>query len=119
MKCFGYDHLKIIATTNRNSACGVPQTTSNLTIVDQEMDGAVIKWLYYLKLHKYQWFFNSLSFFTIVLIDEYNIEKFIHKININSIKKDAQKKICKSTKLLRNRSQKLKDILIVNFTLTR
>lgn len=88
-------------------------TFSNLTIVDQEMDGAVEKWLYYLKLHKYQWFFYALSYFEIELIDEDNIERFIMKVNRNSITKGAQKKICISTKTLRDRKQKLKDLLMV------
>jgi len=98
------------ATTVRNS-----QTLITLTIVDQGMDGAVAKWLHYLKLHKYQWFFNSLSYLEIEFIDEDNIEDFIAKVNKNSITKGAQKKICLSTKALRDRSQKLNNLLLVIF----
>lgn len=87
---------------------------SNLTIVGQEMDGSVAKWLHYLKLHKYQWFFNALSYLEIEFIDEDNIEGFITKVNKNSITKGAQKKICISTKSLRDRQQKLNDLLMVN-----
>lgn len=79
------------------------------------MDGAFANWLHYLKLHKYQWFFNSLSYLEIVCIDEENIEAFIDKVNRNTITKGAQKKICLSVKLLRDREKKMADILMVNF----
>ncbi|VVC25004.1 Hypothetical protein CINCED_3A025581 [Cinara cedri] len=82
-----------------------------LTIVQQDMVEAFSNWLNYLKLHKYQWFFNSLSYLEIEFIDEDNIEGFINKVNRNSITKGAQKKICLSTKILRNRKQKFQDIL--------
>lgn len=80
------------------------------------MDGAFAKWLHYLKLHKYQWFFNSLSYLEIECIDEENIESFIVKVNKNTITKGAQKKICLSTKTLRDRTKKMDNILMVNFS---
>lgn len=92
-----------------------PCTFLNVTIVDQGMDGAVSYWLHYLKLHKYQWFFNSLGYLEIESIDEDNIEGFIAKVNKNTISKGAQKKICISTKILRDRPQKLKNLLMVIF----
>lgn len=82
-------------------------------MVNEDIDGAIYKWLHYLKLHKYKWFFNSLSYFEIESIDEDNIERFITKVNKNSITKGAQKKICLSTKMLRERPQKLKELLTV------
>lgn len=88
---------------------------SNITIVEQDMDGAIAKWLHYLKLHKYQWFFNSLSYLEIECIDEENIEAFIDKVNKNTITKGAQKKICLSIKSLRDREKKMADILMVIF----
>ncbi|CAI6368371.1 unnamed protein product [Macrosiphum euphorbiae] len=107
MECFGYNHLEMIAKTDRATTLEDPQSLDNLTILDQEMDGAVAKWLHYLKLHKYQWFFNSLSYLEIEFIDD-----FIAKVNKNSITKGAQKKICLSTKTLRDRSQKLNNLLL-------
>jgi len=105
----------MIAKTKMASTLEDPQSLDNLTILDQEMDGAVAKWLHYLKLHKYQWFFNSLSYLEIEFINEDNIDDFIAKVNKNSITKGAQKKICLSTKTLRDRSQKLNNLLLVIF----
>ncbi|CAI6360720.1 unnamed protein product [Macrosiphum euphorbiae] len=112
MECFGYNHLEMIAKTKMASTLEDPQSLDNLTILDQEMDGAVAKWLHYLKLHKYQWFFNGLSYLEIEFIDEDNIDDFIAKVNKNSITRGAQKKICLSTKTLRDRSQKLNNLLL-------
>lgn len=114
MNCFGYDHLEMIATSNKHSYFELSKTLSNLTVISQEMDGAIMKWLHYLKLHKYQWFFIDLSYLEIEFIDEDNIEGFIAKVNKNSITKGAQKKICISTKALRDRQHKFKDLLMVN-----
>jgi len=113
VECFGYNHLEMIAKTNRATILGDSQSLVDLTIINQEMDGAVAKWLHYLKLHKYQWFFNSLSYLEIEFIDEDNIDDFIAKVNKNSITKGAQRKICISTKTLRDRPQKLNDLLLV------
>jgi len=115
VECFGYNHLEMIAKTNRVTTLGDPQLLTDLTILDQEMDGAVAKWLHYLKLHKYQWFFDGLSYLEIELIDEDNIDDFIAKVNKNSITKGAQKKICLSTKALRDRSKKLNNLSLVIF----
>lgn len=98
---------------NRWSTYDFQSSFSNITIVDQDMDGAFAQWLHYLKLHKYQWFFNSLSYLEIECIDEENIEAFISKVNKNSITKGAQKKICLSTKILRDRKKKLDELLMV------
>lgn len=115
MKCSGYDHFEMIATANDNkSIIQMIQPLSDLSIVSQDMDGVLSKWLHYLKLHKYQWFFNRLSYLEIQCIDEDNIESFITKVNINSITKGAQKKICISTKMLRDRPQKLANYIMVN-----
>lgn len=89
------------------------RTIPNITIVSQHMDEAVAKWLRYLKLHKYKWFFDGLSYLEIEFIDEDNIKSFILKVNTSSITKGAQKKICLSTTKLRNRRQKFKDLLMV------
>lgn len=113
MECFGSDDFEMTATANKQSF-DFSHTFSNLTIVDQEMEKAVEKWLYYLKLHKYQWFFYALSYLEIEFIDEDTIEAFIMKVNKNAITKGAQKKICISTKTLRDRKQKLKDLLMVS-----
>jgi len=110
---FGYDNFEMIASTNKHPNFGFSHTFTNLTIINQEMDEAVSKWLHYLKLHKYQWFFNALSYLEIEFIDADNIEGFISKVNRNSITKGAQKKICVSTKALRDRKQKLKDLILV------
>lgn len=111
---YQYDHFEMVEDINKHSIFDSAHTHSNLTIVGQEMDKAVAKWLNYLKLHKYQWFFNALSYLEIECIDEDNIGWFIAKANINSISKGAQKKICISTKTLRDRQQKLKDLLMVS-----
>lgn len=105
----------MIAITNKFPACNFSLASFNITIVSQDMIVAVAKWLHYLKLHKYIWFFNELSYLEIEFIDEDNIEGFIIKVNKNSITKGAQKKICISTKALRDRKQKFKDLLIVIF----
>ena len=115
VECFGYNHLEMIAKTNMATTLRDPQSLIDLTILNQEMDGAVAKWLHYLKLHKYQWFFNNLSYLEIEFIDEDNIDDFIAKVNKNSITKGAQKKICLSTKTLRDRTQKLNNLLLVIF----
>ncbi|XP_025209115.1 uncharacterized protein LOC112604349 [Melanaphis sacchari] len=112
MECYGYDHLEMIANVNSAIAMNNSPTFINLTIINQEMDGIVAKWLYYLKLHKYQWFFNSLSYLEIISIDEDNIDDFIAKVNKNFITKGAQKKICISTKMLRDRPQKFNYLLL-------
>jgi len=101
------------ATDDKRSIFDISLMFSKLTIVSQEMDEVVAKWLYYLKLHNYQWFFNELSYLEIEYINEDNIEEFISKVNRNSITKGAQKKICISTKVLRERKQKFQDILLV------
>jgi len=111
--CYGYDHLEMIADANSAATVRNSPKLINLTIIDQEMDGAVAKWLHYLKLHKYQWFFNSLSYLEIVFIDEDSIDGFIAKVNRNFITNGAKKKICISTKTLRDRPQKLNDLLLV------
>lgn len=109
-------HLNMIeGTSNLSFDILKPHTFLNVTIVDQGMDGAVSYWLHYLKLHKYQWFFNSLGYLEIESINEDNIEEFIAKVNKNTIAKGAQKKICISTKMLRDRPQKLKHLLMVIF----
>lgn len=82
------------------------------------MDEVFGKWLHYLKLHKYQWFFNGLSYLEIECIDEENIEAFITKVNKSTITKGAQKKICLSVKSLRDREKKMSDILMVIFYFT-
>lgn len=114
MNCFGYNHFEMNGIANTCPPFDFSHTFSNLTIVSQEMDGAVAEWLHYLKLHKYKWFFNALSYLEIEFIDEDNIEGFITKVNKNSITRGAQKKICISTKSLRDRQQKLNDLLMVN-----
>jgi len=103
----------MIANANRHATRDFSQLFSNLSIVDQEMDEVIAGWLYYVKLHKYQWFFNGLSYLEIEFIDEDNIEGFISKVNRNSITKGAQKKICIMTKTLRERKQKFQDLLLV------
>lgn len=114
MSCFGYDHFEMSASTyNEHPPLDNSYMFTNLTIISQGMDEAVSKWLHYLNLHKYQWFFNALSYLEIEFIDEDNIEGFISKVNKNNIKNGAQKKICISTKTLRDRKQKLKDIIMV------
>lgn len=114
MDYFDYDSFKR-TTTNNKPVLNFSKILSNLTItiVSQKMDGAVNKWLNYLKLQKYQWFFNSLSYFEIQYIDSDNIEGFMMKVNRNFITKGAQKKICLFTKVLRDRSKKLTMLLVV------
>ncbi|VVC25003.1 Hypothetical protein CINCED_3A010411 [Cinara cedri] len=101
-----------INSFNKCPAFDLTQLLPNQTVVSQEMDGAVMKWLYYLRIHKYQWFFNSLSYHEIEFIDEDNIEGFITKVNKNSITKGALSKICLSCKELRERPKKLNDLLM-------
>lgn len=114
MECIGYDNNEIITTVNRLTNIDLsPQTLFNVTVVSQDMDKAIVKWLRYLKLHKYKWFFTNLCYFEIECINENNIEEFITKVNINTITKGAQKKICISTKTLRDRPKKLKNLLLV------
>lgn len=112
MEYFSYGQLQMFPTGNRSFTVN-SQALFNLTIVNQQMDDAVNKWLYYLKLHKYQWFFLALSYLEIEVINQDNIDEFITKVNINSITKGAKKKICLSTKTLRNRTQNFKHILMV------
>lgn len=93
----------------------IPMVNSSqgITIVSQDMGEVVLKWLSYLKLHKYYWFFRELSYLEIEFIDEINIEGFIAKVNRDYITKGAQKKICISTKLLKDRPLKFKNLLMV------
>lgn len=106
----------MIEAANVRSHYDFSPTIPNITIVNQDMDGIIGEWLHYLKIHKYQWFFIELSYLEIEFIDEDNIEGFIAKVNKNSITKGAQKKICISTKTLRDRQQKFKDLLMVIFS---
>lgn len=111
----GFDHIGMIVAANGQSSYDFPQKIPNITIISQDMDGAVSKWLIYLKIHKYQWFFNELSYLEIECIDEDTIEGFIAKVNKNAMGKGLQKKICISTTTLRNRQKKFKDLLMVHF----
>lgn len=117
MKCFGDNHLEMVATAHRRS------TLIDQTIVDQDMDGAFNKWLNFCTLKRYQWFFNNLSYLEIVLIDEENIENLIAKVNRNTTKENCikycvQKKICAETKVLRHRPIKLNNLITVITQLT-
>lgn len=103
----------MVTSINKPPMINSPQALSNITIVSQDMDQVVLKWLYYLKIHKYYWFFQQLSYLEIEFIDEENIEGFIAKVNRDYITKGAQKKICVSTKLLRDRPLKFKHLLMV------
>lgn len=105
----------MFATANNHTFDISKSNYLKLTIVDQDMDGAFSKWLHYLKLQKYEWFFNDLSYHEIEFIDEDNIEMFIVKVNKCTITRGAQNKICISTKTLRDRKQKLNHLLIVDF----
>lgn len=112
VKCFDNNHLEMVVAAHRYS------TLDDQTIVNQDMDGAFAKWLNFCKLKRYQWFFNSLSYLEIVLIDEKNIEKFVAKVNKNSTEKNyikdcIQKKICAETKALRYRPIKLNNLITV------
>lgn len=105
----------MFATANNHTFDVQQYMCLNLTIVDQYMDETFAKWLRYLKLQKYQWFFNGLSYHEIEFIDKDNIEMFIVKVNKNTITRGAQNKICISTKTLRDRKQKLNTLLLVIF----
>lgn len=115
MECNGFDHLGMIAAANGQSSYDFSQRIPNITIISQDMDGAVSKWLFYLKMHKYQWFFNELSYLEIECINKDTIEGFIAKVNKNALAKGVQKKICISTTKLKNRQKKFKDLLMVLF----
>jgi len=115
VECNDYNYPAMIATANRHLTFDVSQMFSTLTIVSQEMDGVFTKWLNYLKLHNYQWFFNKLSYLEIEFIDEDNIDGFINKVNGKAITRGAKKKICISTTTLRGRKQKFQDLLMVIF----
>lgn len=115
MNCYGYNCLNIFVPANNLTYVISPSTYSKLTIVDQDMDEVFAKWLRYLKLQKYEWFFNDLSYREIELIDSDNIEMFIVKVNKNTITRGAQKKICISTKKMRDRNLKLNSLMIVIF----
>lgn len=112
VQCFGYDNFELIATINNRSTFELKKT-----IVSQDMDGDVIKWLHYLRLHKYCWFFKELSYLEIETIDEDNIEGLIAKVKKDAIVQGAKRKICISTKILRDRPKKFKDLLMVFFYL--
>ncbi|XP_050537935.1 uncharacterized protein LOC126903641 [Daktulosphaira vitifoliae] len=107
-----YCYLNLECSGTHCTEVDLIQAMSNLTIIEQDMNEVISKWLHYLKLHKYQWFFENLSYLEIQCIDEDTIESFIAKVNQNSITKGAQKKICISTKALRDRPQKLKDLIL-------
>lgn len=103
----------MVAITHRSS------TLIDQTIVDQDMDGAFTKWLHFCKLKKYQWFFNSLSYLEVVLIDEENIENLIAKVNKNTakencIKYSVRKQMCAEAKILRHRPIKLNNLITVS-----
>lgn len=113
MECNAYNHQNIFATANIQSSYDFSQKIPNQTIINQDMDDSISKWLHYLKLHKYQWFFNDLSYHEIEFLNEDNIEGFIIKVNKNTITKGARKKICVSTTTLRERQQHFQDLLMV------
>lgn len=114
MDCNSYKHQKIFETSYVQSSYDFSQSIPNQkTILNQDMDGSIVKWLLYLKLHKYQWFFSELSYHEIEFLNEDNIEDFIIKVNKNTITKGARKKICVSTRILRERQQHFTDLLMV------
>lgn len=114
VKSFDHDNNEMVSTINNWATFDLsPLKLFNVSVVSQNMDKAIVKWLRYLKLHKYEWFFTNLSYFEIECVNENNIEEFICRVNINTITKGAQKKICISTKTLRDRPKKLKNLLLV------
>jgi hypothetical protein len=109
---YANDHLEEVETAHSNSMLVNP------TIVTQNIDGIFAKWLKTINLHKYQWFFNGLSYLEIMLIDEKNIKDAIAKVNKKSnttyaIPKHIQKDICIKTKALKNRPIKIRNAILV------
>lgn len=104
---FNDDHLNMVKVSHNMNLM-----LQSKTIVNQDIDGWFQKYFSKTNLRKYQWFFNNLSYFEILYINENNITFLISSVNRkcghgHSIKKGSQKKICAFTKAMRHRSLKL------------
>lgn len=94
------------------------------TILKQEMDAQIFKWLEKLGMIKCKWLYKGLSFEEIMSIDRNNIDMLINRVRysngINSksskrvISKAAKKKIVAASLTLRERPKILKKFLAVN-----
>jgi len=87
---------------------------SKTTIITQEMEGEIARWLLFTDLRKFQWFFNGLSYKEIESINEGNIGSYIKKVDKYSIKPSDRKKICAITRNLRKRPFKIKSMIAVS-----
>lgn len=110
--CFGNDHLDMVIDGHRRNSSG----NTHQTIISQDM--AFDNFLNYTNLQKYQWFFSSLSYLEITLIDKKNIQKYLSKVdrsskNENVLKNVDVDKICLIAEAMRHRPIKLKNLLIV------
>lgn len=94
------------------------------TILTQEMDGQVFRWLEKLGIIKCKWFYKGLSFEEIMSIDRNNIDMLINRVRYSNginaksskrvISKAAKKKIVAASLSLRERPKMLKKFLAVN-----
>ncbi|CAH1731767.1 unnamed protein product [Aphis gossypii] len=83
------------------------------TIVAENMEEPILKWLITKKLQTHYWFFKTLSFFEIQNINPSNIEKFIKRSKVDKIIVMAdQLEMCCSLKKIKERPVSLLAILI-------
>lgn len=99
------------------------------TLESEGMDGQVMKWIKKLDLENYKWFYMSLSYSEISLINKFNIDMFINRARFRKgfhpnafkkkITKSAKKRIISSSLILKERPNKLKyliEVIIYCFT---
>lgn len=72
------------------------------TIITEEMDGSVFRWLKYNKLERYHWFFDFLSYKQIKKLNKKNIKLYIKKAD-GYICTEDQLRICRMSETLRER----------------
>lgn len=99
------------------------------TIESEGMDGQVMKWIKKLDLENCKWFYMSLSYNEISLINKFNIDMFISRARFRKgfqphafkkkITKSARKKIISSSLIMKDRPIKLRELIevIIYFSL--
>lgn len=93
------------------------------TLESEGMDGQVMKWLKKLDLENYKWFYMSLSYDEISLINKFNIDMFIDRARFRKgfhpnafkrkITKAGRKRIIATSLIMKERPIKLKDLIEV------
>lgn len=93
------------------------------TLQSEGMDGQVLEWMNKLDLNNYKWFYMSLSYNEMSLINKFNIDMFINRARFikgfhsnacrKIMTKAAKKRVISTSLVLKERPKKLKELLEV------